>query len=186
VAGGWLGFVGWPIAATYRKGQRSLTLDFGLDIRWIDVAWGLLGGIAAVVVALMGGLLWTAITGDSPPSNGQFLPDSPSLLEAAVLWLLIAVLTPIAEELFFRGLTLRALGRRWGLNVATVVSSVVFGAMHFDAGGGATHGVFIVGVTAAYGVVFALLVRRAAGRLGPAIVAHSVVNTVGVIGLFLT
>ena len=40
---GWPGFLGWPIVATYWKGQRSLRLDFGLDIRLIDVAWGLIG-----------------------------------------------------------------------------------------------------------------------------------------------
>ena len=36
------------------------------------------------------------------------------------------------------------------------------------------------------GAVFALLVVRAEGRIGPSIVAHAVVNTIGVLGLFLT
>jgi membrane protease YdiL (CAAX protease family) len=41
---------------------------------------------------------------------------------------------------------------------------------------------FIVGVTATYGAVFALLVIRADGRLGPSILAHMCVNAVGVLG----
>ena len=105
---------------------------------------------------------------------------------ACVLWVLIAVLTPIAEELFFRGLMLRAIGRRWDLTVAVVVSSLVFGAFHFEAGSGIPHALFIVAVTASYGAVFAVLVVRAEGRLGPSIVAHSCVNTIGVVRLFLT
>jgi membrane protease YdiL (CAAX protease family) len=42
--------------------------------------------------------------------------------------------------------------------------------------------IFLVGVTASFGAVFALLVVRAQGRLGPAIVAHMCVNAVGVFG----
>lgn len=186
VAGGWLGFIGWPVVATLRKGQRSLKLDFGLAIEWIDVAWGLLGGVAALALAAAGGLVWRLVTGEDAPGNGQFLPDNPAVWEGLVLWVLIAVLTPVAEELFFRGLALRAIGRRWGLNVGVVASSLLFGLLHFDSSGGPVHGLFIVGVTAAYGAVFAVLVRRAGGRLGPSIVAHSVVNTVGVLSLFLS
>lgn len=184
--GGWIGFVGWPAVATWWKGQRSLALDFGLAIRWIDVAWGLAGGVAAVIVAALGGLVWRVVTGDDAPSNGDFLPDDPGVVGGIALWLLVAVLTPIAEELFFRGLTLRAIGRRWNLTVGVVASSIVFGLLHFDTAGGAGHGLFIVGVTAVYGAMFALLVVQAGGRLGPAIVAHSAVNTVGVLSLLWT
>jgi len=183
---GWIGFVGWPIVATYRKGQRSLAKDFGLEIRWIDVPWGLLGGVAAIAVSALGGLVWRAITGENAPSNGDFLPQHPGVAVGLVLWVLIALFTPIAEELFFRGLMLRAIGRRWSLPIAVVVSSLVFGTFHFEGGNGIPHALFIVAVTASYGAVFALLVVRAGGRLGPSIVAHSCVNTIGVIALFLT
>ena len=184
--GGWIGFVGWPIVATYRKGQRSLAKDFGLEIRWIDLAWGLLGGVVAIVVSVIGGVVWRVVTGDDAPGNGDFLPQNPGVATGLLLWVLIAVLTPIAEELFFRGLMLRAIGRRWNLTIAVVVSSLVFGAFHFEAGSGIPHALFIVAVTASYGAVFAVLVVRAEGRLGPSIVAHSCVNTIGVLSLFLT
>jgi membrane protease YdiL (CAAX protease family) len=178
LSAGWLGFVGWPIVATWRKGQRSLVKDFGLEIRWIDVGWGLLGGVGA------GGLLWTVVSGDDPPSNGDFLPGSPGIVGGFVLWLLVAVLTPVAEELFFRGLMLRAVARRFGLPAGIVASSIVFGMFHVSAL--TFSGLFIVVVTGAYGAVFALLVLRANGRLGPAMVAHSVVNTIGVMALLFT
>lgn len=186
LAGGWLGFVGWPIVATYRKGQRSLAEDFGLEVRWVDVGWGVLGGAGAIAVSVVGGIVWKVVTGEDAPGNGDFLPKHPGLLVGLALWVLIAVLTPIAEELFFRGLMLRAIGRRWTLPIAVVVSSLVFGLFHFEGTGGVGHGLFIVAVTASYGAVFALLVVRAGGRLGPSIIAHSCVNTLGVIALFVT
>lgn len=186
LAGGWVGFVGWPIVASYRKGQRSLARDFGLEVRWVDVGWGALGGVGAIAVSVVGGLLWRALTGDDPPGNGDFLPQNPGVVGGLALWVLIALLTPIAEELFFRGLVLRAIGRRWTLPVGVVASSLVFGLLHFEGGDGIGHGLFIVGVTALYGAVFALLVVRSGGRLGASIIAHTCVNTLGVLSLFLT
>jgi membrane protease YdiL (CAAX protease family) len=59
----------------------------------------------------------------------------------------------------------------------------VFGLFHGSEGGSLGKAAFIVAVTAAYGAVFALLVVRAGGRLGPSIVAHAVVNGVGVVAL---
>ncbi len=186
LAGAWLGFIGWPAVITYRKGQRSLAKDFGLEIRWIDLAWGLLGGFAAVAAAALAGVAWKIVTGDDAPSNGDFLPKDPGLVAGIVLWLLIAVGTPIAEELFFRGLTLRAVGRRWGLRYGVLASGLIFGLMHASGASSLSGAVFIVGVTAAYGLVFALLVVRAQGRLGPSIVSHSIVNTIALLALFLT
>jgi hypothetical protein len=179
--GGWFGFVGWPVVASYVKGQRSLARDFGLDVRWVDVGWGVLGGVVALGLSVAAGLLWQGLSGDDAPSNADFLPDDPGVVGALVLVLFVAVLTPIAEELFFRGLFLRAAGRKWGLPIGVAVSSFVFGCFHFE--GSVVHGIFIVVVTAIYGSVFALLVVRAEGRLGPAIVAHACVNGVGVIAL---
>jgi uncharacterized protein len=184
LAAGWIGFVGWPVVATWRKGQRSLVRDFGFEIRWVDVGWGVLGGLGALAVSVAGGLLWTVISGDDSPTNAEFLPSSPGLVGGVVLWLLVGVATPVAEELFFRGLMLRAVGRRWGITTGVVLSSIVFGFFHVN--GLSFAGLFIVGVTAGYGAVFALLVVRANGRLGPAIVAHALVNSVAVVAMLAT
>ncbi len=47
--------------------------------------------------------------------------------------LLVAVLAPIAEEIFFRGMIFRALKNGMGLWPAAIVSGLLFGAMHIDA-----------------------------------------------------
>jgi len=178
---GWPGFLGWPVVATYWKGQRSLRLDFGLDLRPIDLAWGLVGGFVALVLSTLGGIVWVLISSDPSPSNTEFLPTKPSALTAFVIFFLVAICTPVVEELFFRGLFLRALGRRWNLATGVIISSLVFGLFHAQ-GGTWGQAAFIVGVTATYGAVFALLVIRADGRLGPSILAHMCVNAVGVLG----
>jgi len=178
---GWPGFLGWPVVATYWKGQRSLRLDFGLDLRPVDLAWGMLGGVIALVLSTLGGILWMLISSDPSTSNTEFLPTKPSVLTAFVIFFLVAICTPVVEELFFRGLFLRSLGRRWNLATAVIISSLVFGLFHAQ-GDSWGQAAFIVGVTATYGAVFALLVIRANGRLGPSIVAHICVNAVGVLG----
>jgi membrane protease YdiL (CAAX protease family) len=65
-----------------------------------------------------------------------------------------------------------------------IVSSLVFGLFHAQ-GSSWAQAAFIVLVTAGYGAVFALIVIRADGRLGPSIIAHMIVNSVGVAAAFL-
>ena len=181
VVGGWPGFLGWPIVATVWKGQRSLRLDFGLEVTRIDIGWGLLGGVSALAISVAGGVLWTLLSEEPSPSNTDLLPSRPSAFTAVALVVLVAVCTPIVEELFFRGLFLRSIGRRWNLAAGVSITSLVFGLFHAQGSTWAEAG-FIVAITASYGAGFALLVVRAAGRLGPSIIAHMCVNGVGVLG----
>ena len=74
------------------------------------------------------------------------------------------MITPIAEELFFRGLLLRALEKRFNTTIAIVVSAVVFGSLHITGVTSASNlaefavqGLFIAVVITGYGLVFALL-----------------------------
>lgn len=181
---GWLGLLGWPIVATWWKGQRSLVRDFGLRFRPIDLAWGALGGFVALAVSVAGTILWSLLSSEPSPTNTEFLPERPGAPTVVALVVLVAIATPIVEELFFRGLTLRSIGRRWNLVVGVIASSLVFGLLHVQ-GSTFAEAAFMVLVTASYGAVFALLVVRAGGRLGPAIVAHMCVNTVGVLATVL-
>jgi uncharacterized protein len=182
VASGWLGLAGWPVVASHLRGRKSLRQDFGFAMSGGDIGWGLLGGIAALALGIVANIFWALVQGSDPPSNAGFLPESPGVVGGAVLFLAVAVGTPIAEELFFRGLFLRAAAKRWNMTVAVIVSSVVFGFFHVAGLGWAS--LFIVVVTMAYGFVFALLAIWR-GRLGPAIVAHMTVNGTALLFAFL-
>lgn len=186
MAAGWIGLVGWPVLVSYTKGLHSITKDFGFAVNWGDVGWGLLGGVSALTISIAGSVIWSLLTSADQPSNGDYLPTSDANVgKGLVLLLLVAVCTPIAEELFFRGLFLRAIAKKWNTLLAVVISSVVFGSFHFT-GESIGEGLFIVAVTALYGAVLALLVVFRNFRIGPSIVAHMVINGVGVAGALLT
>lgn len=192
VAAGWVGFLGWPVLASYVKGQRSLARDFGLVFRPVDIGWGLLGGLAVLAITVALNVFWYVVSGDSAPDNSGFLPESPSVLVGVSLFVAVAVVTPFAEELFFRGLLLRSLEKRFNTTIAIVVSSVVFGSLHLagvtsatDLGELALHGLFIAVVITGYGAVFALL-DVWTGRLWPSIIAHMAINGIGVVTYLAT
>ena len=103
---GWPGFLGWPVVATYWKGQRSLRLDFGLNFRPIDLAWGLVGGFVALVLSTLGGIVWVLISSDPSPSNTEFLPTKPSALTAFVIFFLVLLLLIFVLRLLFGLITI--------------------------------------------------------------------------------
>ena len=86
----------------------------------------------------------------------------------------VIVVAPVVEELFFRGLLLGEMQRRWGTAAAVAASSVVFGATHFQP-------LQFPGLTAA-GAVFAIAAVRTR-RLGPAIAVHAGFNATTFVAL---
>ncbi len=171
----WLGFVGVPVWAAATKGAGWIR-DFRVRILPVDGLIGLPAGVAAqlILVPLVSlPILWLSGTDiDELSRPAQELGDRATTPGGVVLlFLMVVVGAPIAEELFFRGLVLRAFENRFGTRWAVVGSSVVFAATHFQALQFAALGVA--------GAVFALLVV-ATGRLGPAILAHMAFNAVTV------
>jgi uncharacterized protein len=92
-------------------------------------------------------------------------------LGVVLLVLIVGIGAPIVEELFYRGLLLRSLERRFGQAWAVAGSGLLFGATHFQP--------LQFPALALLGVILALLVLRT-GRLGPAIFAHMAFNLVTV------
>lgn len=95
--------------------------------------------------------------------------------QAAWLLFLLAVVVPVGEEVFFRGLVYGGLRSRWGTAVATLASAVFFAAVHAQV----IHGlpIFVLGV------ILAALYERS-GSLVPPIVAHGVNNIIAVISIW--
>lgn len=55
----------------------------------------------------------------------------------------VIILGPIVEELVCRGIILNRLKVKWGVRKALIVSSVIFGIVHFDFGGAFVFGLFM-------------------------------------------
>jgi membrane protease YdiL (CAAX protease family) len=70
---------------------------------------------------------------------------------------------------------LRSFMRRWGFSVAAIISSLLFGLLHFEQAGGPAASVVLAATLALFGFLQALLVRRTA-RLAPAMLVHALNN----------
>lgn len=174
----WFGFVAVPIWAAATKGAGWVH-DFRARIALIDLPIGLAAGAAAqiILVPLVSlPVLWLSGTDfeelGEPARELGARATSPGTV--VLLFLMVGIGAPIAEEIMYRGLVLRSFEKRFGTTVAVIASSVVFGVVHFQ--------LLQFPALAVAGLVFALLAVRF-DRLGPAIVAHMAFNTVTVINI---
>ena len=170
--------VGAALWATSRKGSGPVT-DLGLRARWADVPLGLVIGF---VVQLFVGLLylplfwWTDLDSSDLDKPARELADKAHGAGVLLLILVVVIAAPIVEEIFFRGLLLRALERRVGTPVAVVLSAAVFAVTHFQLL--QLPALFVFGLVAGH-----LAVRS--GRLGPGIIAHLAFNATAVYALLM-
>ena len=172
----WAGLVGTVVLASKRKGTGRLDEDFGFAGRWTDVGLGVVAGFLSQVVLLPAVAFALRPFVGEPDVSGpaKELFDKASGISSAVLVLFVVVGAPVVEELFFRGLLLRALERRVGTAGAVVLSSVLFGMAHPQPLPAKALALVMISL-AALGAVLAVLAVRTR-RLGAPIVAHAAFN----------
>lgn len=168
------GIIAFTVAARLRA--RSLP-TFGLvrpTWRWVGIAVG--AGVVAWVLTRIAAVIWTAVVGT--PADVQAVygeAANAGALSLVLSTLFLAVLTPIGEELVFRGVVTTAL-LRYGPVVAVVGSAAVFALF---------HGLSAVLVTAfIVGLVNGEL-RRRSGSVWPGVIVHVVNNLIANLALFL-
>src|SRR5690606_22969153 len=174
----WFGLLGVPYLAARFKGN-GMRRDFGVWAQVSDLPLGTICGILGQFVILSivyVPLQWfTDISAEEFSEPAQEMADKATGTGGVVLLVLIVGIgAPIVEEIFYRGLLQRSLVRRGGLGWGIGISSVVFGAVHFQ--------LLQFPALALAGVLFGVLAHRA-GRLGPAIIAHMVFNLTAVAAL---
>lgn len=177
----WIGFVAAPLWGSFRYGNGPVR-DFAMRVRRGDVLPAVAAGVVTQLV-LVPLVSWpfikmTGASADELGESARILADkADSPWGVALLVVVVVVGAPLAEELFFRGLLLGAIAKRWSTTAAVVGSAAVFGATHFDP-------LLFPALTTA-GLVFALIVVRT-GRLGPAVIAHVAFNATTVGALLLS
>ncbi len=176
----WVPLLGAVIVACYLHGSRSLPRDIGLRFRPIDLLWGLSIGLLARVVTSLIEIAGYGRTGGSAVILGNPAHDGWWWFGMIVAPVVVA---PIIEELFFRGLVLRALlGALRGPGstaVAIVLSSAVFALLHVLDAGSTTAAIVTGTSTLVFGLAAATLATLT-GRLGGAIIAHIAFNALAV------
>jgi membrane protease YdiL (CAAX protease family) len=176
----WIGLVGAPVSASRRKGTGDLGQDFGFRVRPSDAGPGLPIGIASqllLIPLVYVPIQWLFGNRDLSGQAQQLIDQAHGAGPLALLAIVLIVGAPVAEELFFRGLLLRALQRRFASSAhadtwAIALSSVAFGLAHFEL-------LQLPGLVL-FGAVLGVLAVRT-GRLGPGIWAHAAFNAVTVL-----
>lgn len=172
----WATQVGTVLWAGEVRG-RGVVRDFGLRIRPIDIPVGLAGGLAAQIAVSAAYAVVSQLFDLDPDQTARQISAKGSGLAVLALFLLFAVVAPVVEELFYRGLLLRSLERSLPRGWALGVSALVFGAVHFEL-------LLLPGLFVA-GLIFGWLVQRA-GRLGPGIFAHIGFNALTILTMALS
>ena len=180
VAGLWAGLFSAALYASRRHGTGSLAADFGWRVgNWWELPAGAAVGLACQYVLIP--LLYLPFEAFDRSLSHQLSQPvhrdtgaAHTVPEIAILLLFLAVGAPLIEELFFRGLLLRALLGRMPVPLAVVLSSVLFALAHFEA-------VQFAGL-AAFGAVLAYLAWRTR-RLGLSIGAHMAFNAAAVLSV---
>jgi membrane protease YdiL (CAAX protease family) len=172
----------WPFIVSKWKGLGAVT-DWRLTFTPADLGIGVgvafigLGGAAAagfIVSSLVG------LTDEASADNTQILRDAEGTPWLAMILFAVVVGAPITEELFFRGLTLRAIEKRLGQVWAVVLSAVIFTLPHWigsDWRGTLTlfGSIFVVGLVLGAAAVIT-------DRIASSIIAHMILNAFGVAG----
>ncbi|MEM7340510.1 MAG: CPBP family intramembrane glutamic endopeptidase [Actinomycetota bacterium] len=171
----------WPIIVSKWKGL-GVVADWRLQFHWSDIFIGLgaalvAGGLAAL--AAFGAEALVDLADQSEADNTQFLRDAQDTLWFWPLIAAVVIGAPLTEELFFRGLCLRAFEKRGGPILAVIGSTLLFTLPHF-AGGTVAGTVVLFAAIGSVGLVLAV-VTLLVGRLWPAIFAHVVFNAMGVL-----
>lgn len=146
---------------------RARPADLGLrPPARADLRYGLIFGAGLFFASIAIGLVQAAAVGKEPQAVAQALLGHRGLVALALDLLAVAVLTPIAEELLFRGVLFGGLRQRLPFIGAALIATVVFTVVHEPQ---AWPGVFVLG----FGLALAY---ERTGTLWAPIATHATVN----------
>jgi uncharacterized protein len=174
----WLLILALTVPAVIAAGLALLVTKLrgngpGTDLRlvwsWRGVGLGLLFGVGGLFVTLPASMLYISIAGPDANSAIADIFDGvrATWLWAVVVFLMVALVVPVCEEIVYRGLLWGAVEWRWGRWVALVVTTVVFALAHLEV----TRTPLLLVVAIPIG-----LARLYSGGLLASIVAHQVTN----------
>ena len=146
------------------------------SIRWMIISIGL-GLLAIPISAIIA--YGTQYIFNLPSENPQLpflIPNDISPASMAVMALFVGLVIPIAEELLFRGVLYTWIKQRFGIWIGVILSSIVFGVVHWD---------MAVAITASVlGIVLALAYEYSKS-LWTSIMIHAINNGVQIIILYI-
>ncbi len=156
-----------PIVATQRLGEGPVA-DLGARVERSDIGLGVAVGLATQVALIPLYIPIGWFVDEDPSQAARDLVDRVSSnLEWGLLTVMVVVAAPLVEELFYRGLVLRALQPLTGTWPAIIIQAAVFAFSHLQPL--QFIGLFVFGVVAGW-----LAVKT--GRLGASWAMHVAFN----------
>ena len=128
------------------------------------------------ILNLIYAVVWIEILGEPSPNTDLGTDWGSNSIDIAFLFLSVAIVTPIAEELFFRGYLLDAINRKHGDWTSIIWSSILFGLVHVDP--------FIIGSAFMGGIIYGWI-RMRTGSLLPSIACHMMWNMLALVVTYL-
>lgn len=169
-----LAAVTWIIVRRHGVGVRTA---LGLRQRWYDVPVGLVCGLVTQFLIIP--LIYVPLApyidaADVEEPARRIMALAEDAAGATVVVVGVVVVAPFVEEMYFRGLLLRALWGRMGRVLTVALSAVLFGLAHVQ--------LLQLPALVVFGLVAGTLVV-ATRRLAPAMWAHAAFNGVTVVQL---
>jgi len=165
----WACLFGVPIIATITKGNGPVR-DLGLRVKAIDVPIGLAVGVACQVILVplvYVPIFWLFGSQDVSAAARELTDRATDPFSIITLFVIVGIGAPIAEEIFFRGLTQRSATRRVGATLAWIGTAAFFALTHFE--------LLQLPALFLFGLILGWMARRT-GRLGMGICAHLAFN----------
>lgn len=133
--------------------------------------YGIGGGIAVLfLVAVVMSLIISFFPQPPQPQPiAELILNAQDWRQVVLLLLLVSVLAPVSEEMFFRGFIYPVLRFRFSIVGGIVISACLFGAMHLD---------LVRFLPLALGGACLTLFCEKSASIYPAMIAHSMWNTV--------
>ncbi len=172
----WFGLGAIPIWFAVTRG-RGVVADLGLRMRSIDIPLGLAVGVfCQLVMVPVIYLVLSRIIGvkDVSAAARQLTDRASSPISIILLFLIVGIGAPIAEEIYFRGMAQGIFGRRLSPMWAILAAAAFFAATHLQP--------LQFPALLAFGIVLGVM-RWRSGRLGPSIWAHLGFNVVAAASL---
>ena len=172
----WLALGGAPIWFAIKKG-KGVAVDLGLQMKLIDAPIGL--AIGAACQLLLVPLVYLALrpilgVKDVSAAARELTDRATDPLSIVLVFLIVGIGAPIAEEIYFRGMAQRIFGRRLGKWAAIFAAAAFFAATHLQP--------LQFPALLLFGVVLGFMAWRS-GRIGPSIWAHVGFNVIAATGL---
>jgi len=152
---------------------RPRAWHFGLRSApfWSAVGWSAAGVLCFYVLTA----IYSAVVPvDAEQDTVRALGGEEGTFGLVVAGLMVIVVAPVVEEVFFRGFFYRALRTRLSIWVAAAVDGVLFGLIHYSGDG--ADGLLILPPLALLGFIFCLVYERT-GSLFTVIGMHALNNT---------